>query len=483
MDSAMSLWCLCMLGFFKEFRPSQSFLTPYLEGPRMNFTQNEVNQEIFPIGTYSTLLLLIVVFLITDILCFKPVIIVHCVAGLISYSLITFGTSKFQVQAAEVAYGLFMASEVAYFTYMYASCERELYQKVTSYTRIALQLGRLGSDSLGQLLISCQLLDLHQLNFLTLGGLFFSCIFAFLLPSVHRSLYFHRIDIEEKAETVNNRCSDNLPHSSRHLNPMSNCTTLKRVQQHEADENLELEKSCRFFELCSGFKKISSDFSHAYSNLHVIKWSLWWAFAQCGYLQVSYYVQNLWQDTALLTGENLYNGAASASYTILAVLLTWCIGLLRLDFTENKTLWLLAVCSLMSGALITSVAVSHSLVIQYTTYGVFKILFQIIMIFANSEVAKSLNRDSQGLIFGFNTFVALLMQTCLTIAVAGSGGLELSIRLQFYVYGSYYIIIGGGFVVAAIVSNVKLCQLRSGDCDEDQASNEANVSETLNPSF
>jgi len=34
---------LCMFGCFKDFRPSQSFITDYLTGPWKNFTANEVS--------------------------------------------------------------------------------------------------------------------------------------------------------------------------------------------------------------------------------------------------------------------------------------------------------------------------------------------------------------------------------------------------------------------------------------------------------
>lgn len=58
---------LCVFGFLKDFRPSEPFLTDFLTDFQ-NVTAEEVNQEIFPVGTYSYLLQLIVVFLITDFL-------------------------------------------------------------------------------------------------------------------------------------------------------------------------------------------------------------------------------------------------------------------------------------------------------------------------------------------------------------------------------------------------------------------------------
>lgn len=51
-------------------------------------------------------------------------------------------------------------------------------------------------------------------------------------------------------------------------------------------------------------------------------------------------------------------------------------------------------------------------------------------LYFSSEVAKHLNKDSYGLIFGVNTFIALILQTILTMAVADEGGLAFTIRDQ-----------------------------------------------------
>lgn len=59
---------LCSFGFFREFRPSEPFVTEFLAGEWRNITSDQLNRDVYPIGTYSTLALLIIVFLITDIL-------------------------------------------------------------------------------------------------------------------------------------------------------------------------------------------------------------------------------------------------------------------------------------------------------------------------------------------------------------------------------------------------------------------------------
>lgn len=58
---------LCSFGFFREFRPSEPFVVEFLSGEWRNITVGEINRELYPIGTYSHLSQVVIVFLITDI--------------------------------------------------------------------------------------------------------------------------------------------------------------------------------------------------------------------------------------------------------------------------------------------------------------------------------------------------------------------------------------------------------------------------------
>uniref|UniRef100_A0A8C9W7A0 Solute carrier family 19 member 3 n=1 Tax=Scleropages formosus TaxID=113540 RepID=A0A8C9W7A0_SCLFO len=66
---------LCTYGFFSSVKPLEPFLIPYLSGPDKNITAEQVNNQIFPVWTYSYLVVLIPVFLLTDYLRYKPVVI------------------------------------------------------------------------------------------------------------------------------------------------------------------------------------------------------------------------------------------------------------------------------------------------------------------------------------------------------------------------------------------------------------------------
>merc|ERR1711915_446700 len=68
------------------------------------------------------------------------------------------------------------------------------------------------------------------------------------------------------------------------------------------------------------------------------------------------------------------------------------------------------------------------------------------------EIARKITRTSYGLVFGFNTFLALGFQTILTSVVADSVGLALPPRDQFRVYAGFFLVVGIVFLVSASVS-------------------------------
>lgn len=58
---------LCVFGFFREIRPSEPFSIEFFISWR-NLTNEDLTQYVYPVGTYSFLAQLIIVFLITDML-------------------------------------------------------------------------------------------------------------------------------------------------------------------------------------------------------------------------------------------------------------------------------------------------------------------------------------------------------------------------------------------------------------------------------
>ena len=93
---------LCVFGFFKEIRPSKPFIFEFLLGPWRNITEDQVTQEVYPMGTYSYLIQVLVIFLITDLCRYKPLIIFLICAGIIVYGMLLWPYTLLELQIGQV---------------------------------------------------------------------------------------------------------------------------------------------------------------------------------------------------------------------------------------------------------------------------------------------------------------------------------------------------------------------------------------------
>lgn len=187
---------------------------------------------------------------------YKPIIITIGITGIITWAMLLWTTSVLWSQIIQVFYAAYVSCEVAYFTYIYAKVSKDHYLAVTSHTRAALLAGKFISGVVGQTLVHTQLMNIRELNYITFGAQIAATMVALMLPSVESSIYFNR------TESVDQLVSD--------------------------------AESKTMFKVKSAFKVISSQFQCAYTNQHVVLWSIWYAFGVCGYFQVWNYVQMLW---------------------------------------------------------------------------------------------------------------------------------------------------------------------------------------------
>ncbi|XP_067207469.1 thiamine transporter 1-like isoform X2 [Linepithema humile] len=401
---------LCMFGCFKDFRPIEPFITDYFIGYK-NFTASEVNHDIYPIITYSYLSTLVFVFLITDFVRYKPIIILCGLSGIIAFLLLILEENVLVMQIAELFFGLFLSTKVAYYTYIYAKVDKQHYQELTSHTKAASLFGHSVSGIVAQLTASFELLNYYQLNYLTVLAITVATIWSLFLPPVDRSIYFHHVDnfsndnenpatlIQEMKEMINqSQPSSDLPELCDNKNSKTKRSILSKIK--------------------NAYKLLWKHFLQAYTNYHVIKWSAWWALSTCGYVLVEIYSQLLWQ-TAVKTGDKIYNGAVDFAYAIIG-------GAILLASSYIYNIWFL-----------------------YIGYVVFGIIYHTMVTVASFEVAKRISQDSHGLIFGVNMFLALLMQSLILVIV---NMLMLDIRQQYCIYSGYHLVLGVIYIVLAVIT-------------------------------
>lgn len=345
---------LCFFGFLKEIRPSEPFVTDFMIQPWRNITIDEVNRYVYPIGTYSYAAQLVIVFLITDYLRYKPLIVLSGLAGIALWSMLLWTTSLRHLQLVELLYGSYMATEVAYYTYIYAKVPKQHYLKTTSHTRAAILAGRFVASCLGQALVYTKSMDYRQLNYITLAAQACATGWALFLPTVRTSVYFHRP--KEVATTV-----------------VKSEKLMLAVNDDNDDDDDARTRQERF---AAAFRILWRQFRTSYTNRTVQLWSVWYAIGMCGYLQVIAYIQVLW--TTIDSGpEVIWNGAVEALITLLGASVALLAGYMHADALNNRrrVLWSLVVLSIFEAAAILLAALTPHRNVSYIGYLVFCVLY------------------------------------------------------------------------------------------------------------
>ncbi|KAM9835875.1 thiamine transporter 1 [Aulostomus maculatus] len=434
---------LCVYGFFTNLRPLEPFLTAFLMGPDKNLTEAQVVSEIYPIWTYSYLVLLFPVFLATDYLCYKPVLILQATSLVVTYVMLLKAQGLLAMQLLEFFFGLATASEVAYYSYIYSVVPSSHYKKVTGYCRSVTLFGSATGSLLGQLLLSVASGQLMHLAIITLSASVVAFFAPWFLPMPKRSLFFHMSEVpsEDKPE-------------GRSTTPAVNSgdveVTVPLNHEEPSSVSQPLEGGGGRSGLLEVLRMLFADFLLCYRSRPLLAWSLWWALSTCGYFQVISYAQALWENVRPSQEYDIYNGYVETLSTLLGAVAALLVGYMPVswDLWGELTLCLL---SMLMAACVFVMDTLRNIWICYSSYVLFRTIYMLLITVATYQIAASLNMQRYALVFGVNTFIALLLQSLITLVVVDSVGLGLSIYIQFLIYGSYFSIISVVFLVAWLV--------------------------------
>ncbi|TSK62534.1 Thiamine transporter 1 [Bagarius yarrelli] len=413
-------------------RPSEPFLTAFLMGPEKNLTETQVVNEIYPVWTYSYLLLLFPVFLATDYLRYKPVLILQSASYIITYVMMVKAQGVLAMQFLEFFYGVATATDIAYYSYIYSVVEPASYQKVTGFCRSVTLLGYSVGSLIGQILVSVAHVPLLNLSIITLSS---SCV-AFLaplfLPMPSKSLFFHQSESMSRDETPEGLTDD------------------------ECKVPLDVNEGTQISRGTSGghglvrvLKTLGADLVKCYSCKTLLAWSVWWALSTCGYFLVVNYSQALWEKILPSKDFKIYNGYVETFSTLLGALAAFGVGLIKLSWDVWGEL-ALCIFSIIIAVAVYVMDTVGNIWVCYTSYVIFRATYMLLITIATFQIATNLNMERYALVFGVNTFVALLLQTLLTVIVVDSVGLGLDIYTQFLIYGSYFAAIAVIFLIAGV---------------------------------
>uniref|UniRef100_A0A0N5AHN6 Thiamine transporter 2 n=1 Tax=Syphacia muris TaxID=451379 RepID=A0A0N5AHN6_9BILA len=403
---------LCFYAFIKEVKIGEPFMFKY-QNEVLNLTKQQLTGEIYPCYTYAYLLFSIPIFLLTDLLLYKPTMVAEMVGQIIFRTVLVFGTSVFAQQVGQVGYGLATSCEIGFFSYIYARLEKDQHQKLTSWTRAAAMGGRAVGYLVSQTIVLSGIGDYATLNQVAATlpiGVFLIAIF---LPNVHWRDMAKRLaeaSVNDVTSESSNRC---------------NAYTMPKSYLQYMKERLQ---------------KMFRDVLKIYQNGYIRKWSLWWALTTCMSLQVAQYAQAVWGEIKL-EQSSTFNAFAEAAYTSTAFASIIIMSLIKVNWDKWGELILVLISATDTLCLLLN-AQTKSIWLMYGCYIAYRSLYQVMMTIAQWNLARRMYGESYGLVFGFNTFVALVIQTVLTAVVSDRRGLALSPREQYVIYGGCHAVIG-----------------------------------------
>ncbi|XP_026541151.1 folate transporter 1 [Notechis scutatus] len=407
---------LCFYGFMGQIRPGESFITPYLLGSEKNFTKKEVTNEITPVLSYSYMAVLVPIFLLTDYLRYKPILVLQSLSHIAIWLLLIFGTSIIAMQFMEFFYGITMATRIAYSSYIFNLISPSCYQRMASYSRSSVLMGVFTSSMVGQLCVTVGGTTFMTVNYISLGFMCFGLVLTLFLKRPKRSLFFNR---------SKSLCNGTSPSELDKMNP-------------EAGEPMWYKasswKNLLLFRL---IKELGTIVRMPQLRL----WSLWWIFNSAGYYLMLYYVHILWNEIyPAKDNRNVYNGGVEAVSTLLGAITAFSAGFVKIRWAFWSKL-VIGVVTGVQASLLLLMNTTANIWLCYAAYVLFRGSYQFLVPIAIFQIASSLSKELCALVFGVNTFLATVLKTIITIIITDKNGLALSVHSQFYVYFGYFTVL------------------------------------------
>ncbi|XP_067454259.1 thiamine transporter 2-like [Thunnus thynnus] len=433
---------LCIYGFCSMMRPIEPFLTEFLTGTYKNLTTEQVTRQVYPVWTYSSLVLLIPVLLVTDYLRYKPVIILQGLTYVTAFLLILVGSGVHLTQLAFLSYSISTAADVAYFSYIYRVVQPSYYQRVTSYVTGAILVGYAVGALLGQLLVSFGGVSLYCLGVVTLSSVSVALMTSFFLPMPETTL-FHKGTYSAQQVNSGEDTEDSVSQDSS-------------IWTKSVKATKYVKKMLR---------RLLSDCKECYSSAAVLFFCIWSATGKCGFYQVTGYVQILWVDMQPHDNFTAYNGGVDAISTLSGAAASIAVGHMTLEWSMWGELILGVFTFLITGALFL-MDMTHNIWISYTCFFLFKTVYMQLNTICTFQIAKALSRERYALVFGINSFVGTVLQSVLTAIVINTRSLQLTITSQFFIYASYFAAISLLFTLRGMYTVFRMSQPATGHEEE-----------------
>ena len=244
-----------------------------------HFSENQVNNEIYPWSTYAYLPFLLLLGPFAEIFSYRIAIIIGIIGRIITRFLLLYGTSLVDMQLMQVTYAMGTAAEDVFSAYIYYLLPSSYYYEATGYIKASALICTCVSGILGDLLVtqdhtSVKVLLIISAAFVCAGGLV-----GFLV-------------IKQKSSSNNTYLQQN--YDTEKANDISPFLIIKELPTQSKLSIFMLQLQCLY---------------KALESYKLIIFTIYWVIGNCVYTTLYGYEVSIYLD---LTGSNDWNGSVLA---------------------------------------------------------------------------------------------------------------------------------------------------------------------------
>ncbi len=252
----------------------------------------------------------------------------------------------------------------------------EHYGRVTGFLRSAVLLGRFSANVIAQLLISFDVTTYLVLNYISMSSVIVALLLSFALPMpkvIGGNVFIvnHKDQVNDNEAAPGNTSTDENTPTPTGDAPMSTndkTTSAPNCMKQWKDSIIGLLHAFRV----------------SYSNYTLLRWSIWWALATCGYLQIENYIQSLWEEVQGSQKNKSWNGGVGAAATLGSAGVAFALSFVKVRWGVVGEL-LLGCLSLVDAALLFIMARSDNIWITYLAYIGFTMSYAFLITIARYE--------------------------------------------------------------------------------------------------
>ncbi|KAI3658947.1 hypothetical protein MP638_006323 [Amoeboaphelidium occidentale] len=416
-----------LFGFFKAFKPSEPFLTPYLMDYK-HLTKDQVKNEVYPVWSYSYFALIIPMAIMAELVGYKPVIMFEAFGHLATRAILIWAEGLAWMQAMQVTFAIAIAGELVYYSYVFRVFLVKDQQKLQSFSRCAVLMGHCIGSLLGQILLLEHLADYLTLFYISGGAISLATIVSLFFVADSNA----RPSLAETEQVIDEE--ENLIKES----------LIRKETEDKSEYIFEVKEEC-FIERLKNIIKV---FRWRNMKVFIIP-LLIYALNKTHLYNVESFASVLWRDILEKQGTakdaakvlNGYADAASRFCASVGSILAWLV--LSKFKTENslQTARYASIILCLAGmtAVTFVIAEVDNIYLSYSLYALIVGLSGTVSAIASTWLGQSAfktidNSNDFALIFGLATFICAGAQSLMLIIVSS---LNVSIYTQFSIFGGF----------------------------------------------